>query len=87
VGAGVNATFFYSTHASAPVTHLTVSDSWGPAIQVGFDYNLAGPWFANFDVKQIFVNTSARVSVGAIRIKAKDSLDPMVIGAGIGYRF
>ncbi len=88
VGVGVNASFFYGTKAAGPtVTSLSVNDSWGPAIQAGVDYNFSGHWFANFDVKQIFLNTAAHVSAGRVHIKAKDSLDPLVIGAGVGYRF
>ncbi len=87
LGVGLNASFFYSSHASSPLSNLSLSNSWGPAIQAGVDYNFAGHWFANFDVKQIFLNTSARVSAGAVNIKAKDSLNPLVVGMGIGYRF
>lgn len=88
IGAGVNASFFYGTKPAGPtVTGLSVNDSWGPAIQAGVDYNFSGHWFANLDVKQIFLNTAAHVSAGAVHIKAKDSLDPLVVGAGIGYRF
>ncbi len=88
VGVGLNASFFYSTHAAGPtITGLSVNNSWGPAIQAGVDYNFSGHWFANLDVKQIFLNTAAHVSAGAVHIKAKDALDPLVVGAGIGYRF
>jgi len=87
VGAGVNVSFFYATKASSPITGLTVTDSWGPAVQAGFDYNFAGHWFFNVDVKQIFLNTAAHVSAGAVHLKAKDSLNPLVVGMGIGYRF
>jgi len=88
VGAGVNASFFYGTKAAGPtVTGLSVDNSWGPAIQAGVDYNFSGHWFANLDVKQIFLNTAAHVTGGTVHIKAKDSLDPLVIVAGIGYRF
>nr|WP_321984909.1 OmpW family outer membrane protein [uncultured Lichenicoccus sp.] len=47
--------------------------------------NITGSWFANFDVKQIFLNTEARIDGGAIIAKA--ALDPTIVGAGIGYRF
>jgi outer membrane protein len=88
VGVGINASFFYSSRAAGgTVTGLSVNNSWGPAIQAGFDYNFAGHWFANFDVKQIFLNTAAHISAGATRLKAKDDLDPLVVGAGLGYRF
>lgn len=86
VGAGLNVTFFYATNpANNAVTGLSMTNNVGAAIQAGFDYNITGHWFANFDVKQIFVNTTASINGGAI--KAKTALNPTVIGAGIGYRF
>ena len=86
VGAGLNVSFFYgSSAAGGVVTHLSLENAVGPALQAGFDYNVSGHWFANFDVKQIFLTTTAHLNHGAIH--AKTALDPLVIGAGIGYRF
>ena len=86
VGAGLNVSFFYgSSAAGGAVTHLSLENAVGPALQAGFDYNVSGHWFANFDVKQIFLTTTAHLNHGAIH--AKTALDPLVIGAGIGYRF
>jgi outer membrane protein len=86
LGAGLNATFFYASHpAGGAVTSLSLSNNVGAAVQAGFDYNFSGHWFANFDLKQIFLNTTASIDGGAI--KAKTALNPTVIGAGIGYRF
>jgi outer membrane protein len=86
VGAGLNVSFFYSTEAAGnAVQQLAMTNNVGAAVQAGFDYNITGHWFANFDVKQIFVNTQASINGGAI--KAKTALNPTVIGAGIGYRF
>ena len=86
VGAGVNVSFFYATSAANnAVTSLALKSNIGAAIQAGFDYNFSGRWFANFDVKQIFVSTEASINGGAIR--AKTALNPTVVGAGIGYRF
>ena len=86
VGAGLNVTFFYSSAAAHnAVTSLAMSNNVGAAVQVGFDYNFSGHWFANFDVKQIFLSTTASINGGSI--KAKTDLNPLVIGAGIGYRF
>ena len=91
IGAGVNVSFFYDTKPAGPlITHVSMNNGWGPAVQAGVDYNFAGHWFANFDVKQIFLNTGAHINAGpggALALKAKTSLDPLVIGAGIGYRF
>lgn len=86
VGAGLNVTFFYSTSpANNAVTQLAMSNNVGAAVQAGFDYNFSGHWFANFDVKQIFLSTTASINGGAIH--AKTALNPTVIGAGFGYRF
>ena len=66
IGAGINASFFYGAHAAgAPVTQVAFSNNVGAAIQAGVDYNFAGHWFANFDVKQIFVNTTASINPNA----------------------
>jgi outer membrane protein len=88
VGAGLNVTFFYGAQPAGPtVTHVSYSNNAGAAIQAGFDYNFTGHWFANFDVKQIFLNTTAHVDALSTTLVAKTALNPLVIGAGIGYRF
>jgi outer membrane protein len=86
LGVGLTAGFFYDSKPNGPtITKVGYSDALGPAIQAGIDYHIAGPWSANLDVKQIFLNTDARINGGAI--VAKTALDPTVVGAGIGYRF
>lgn len=88
VGAGLTVAWFYGTSPATPtVTHFTVGNNVGAALQAGFDYNFTGHWFANFDVKQIFLNANAHVDAGGGTLKAHTALDPLVIGAGIGYRF
>ena len=86
VGAGVTVAFFYdSKPAGGAVTKFGLSNNVGPALQAGVDISLGGPWYANIDAKQIFLNTEGRIDGGVI--KAKTSLSPTVVGAGIGYRF
>jgi outer membrane protein len=88
VGVGLNASFFYATSASGPVVkNFSLDNNVGEAVQIGFDYNVTGHWFANFDVKQIFLNTTAHINTVLGPVTAKTSLDPLVIGAGVGYRF
>ena len=88
VGAGLNVTFWYGESAATPtVTHFSVGTGVGPAIQAGIDYNFSGHWFANLDVKQIFLNTDAHVDALGTTVKAHTALDPLVVGMGIGYRF
>lgn len=88
VGVGINVTFWYGeSAANPPVTHFSVGTSVGPALQAGIDYNFSGHWFLNVDVKQIFLNTDAHVDALGTTVKARTSLDPLVVGMGIGYRF
>lgn len=88
LGAGINASFFYDVNANAPlVQKFSLSSAAGGAVEVGFDYDVAGPWFVNFDFKQIFVTTDARVHALGLLVKANDALNPSAISAGIAYRF
>jgi len=68
---------------------VDTSSSWGVAGQLGFDYDINGRWFANFDVKYIDMDTTASLHVqrlgAGLRVNA--DINPWVIGAGIGYRF
>ncbi len=88
VGAGINGTFFYGTSANGPVVKsFSVDNAVGAAIQAGVDINVTGHWFANIDVKQIFLSTTAHLNTALGPVTAKTNLDPLVIGAGVGYRF
>ena len=69
------------------MTSVSFSNGVGPALQVGFDYNISGHWFANVDFKQIFLGATATIGTSLGTIKAKTGLDPAVLGAGVGYRF
>jgi outer membrane protein len=88
IGAGLNVSFFYDTSPSKPIVQsFSLDNSVGAALQVGFDYNFSGHWFANVDVKQIFVSTTAHINTLLGPVTARTALNPLVIGAGIGYRF
>lgn len=84
VGAGVNYTHFYDADAGA-LTSVDYKDSVGAAFQAGADVPLGGNWYANLDVKKIFISTTAKFSPSGIR--ADVDIDPWVIGAGVGYKF
>jgi outer membrane protein len=88
VGLGMTVAWFYADSPATPtVTHFSVGNNVGLALQAGFDYNFSGHWFANFDVKQIFLNADAHVDALGTTVRAHTGLDPLIIGAGIGYRF
>ena len=86
LGAGINYTIFYGVRpGGGAVTSLSLQNNVGAVVQAGIDFDLGGPWVANIDVKQIFVNTKANLNGGAI--VAKTALNPLVVGVGVGYRF
>lgn len=85
VGAGLNYTFFYSTKPASPLTKLSLDNNFGEVLQVGVDVAVGPRTWVNLDVKQIFLNTKAKINGGAIT--AKTSLDPLVAGVGVTYRF
>lgn len=94
VGAGVNYTMFYSEKPSAGLetavgqTNVNLKDSFGWAAQAGIDIDLNEKMFLNFDVKYIDIDTTARLDTTAIGTqRVKISLDPLVVGVGVGFRF
>ena len=61
VGAGVNLTLFYGVDEGPTVDDIDYDTAVGFALQGGFDYMLNDKWFLNFDVKKLFLNTTATV--------------------------
>lgn len=87
VGAGLNYTRFYNTSLALGATPLTVdSNSWGGAVQAGFDVALDKKWFLNFDIKKIWIKTDVKNgTTGAFVSQLK--IDPVVVGVGVGLKF
>lgn len=89
VGAGVNYTFFYDQH-SGPVSVSThYDDALGGALEAGFNYKISGNWYANVDVKKLFLSTNVHIvtALSPAAVIEKVTLDPWLVGVGIGYRF
>jgi outer membrane protein len=84
VGAGLNYTHFYNADAGALST-VEYKDSFGGALQAGVDIPVKDNWFVNLDVKKVFIDTEAKFNGGAV--VADVDIDPLLIGAGVGYRF
>jgi outer membrane protein len=97
VGAGINYTIMLDRNlkGSAGVINgqkiKIESDSWGPALQAGFDINLKDGWLINADIKYVWLDTDVKLQnplAGNAWTKI-DSLDinPWVVGIGIGKKF
>lgn len=82
VGAGVNYTRF--TSADLPPGVDIKRDSWGGALQVGVDLPLSGNMVLNLDVKKVYIATD--VSVAGVK-QGTLTVDPVLVGLGIGWRF
>ncbi|CAO3453042.1 Outer membrane protein W precursor [Azospirillum argentinense] len=95
VGAGINWTLFYredaankANGAGLRVTDVKYDNAFGWALQAGVDVALTGNWSLNLDVKKIFLKTDVNATVnGALPVSSKVTLDPWLVGIGVGYRF
>jgi outer membrane protein len=85
-GAGPNFTIFYD-RSVGPLGKLRTTDNWGFALQAGADIPLTedGRYFANIDVKRLWLSTNA--SFSASPVTAKVNINPWLIGTGVGVRF
>ncbi len=88
VGAGINYTRFsgvsFDPAVAAALQPSIKKNSWGAALQVGFDYALDKNWSLNLDVKKVQIKTDVRSfgnKVGSFKA------DPLLVGVGVGYRF
>ena len=88
VGVGINYTRFSSVKfdpaVDAALNPSVKKNSFGPALQIGFDYALDKNWSINFDVKKVYIKTDVRsfgTKVGTFKG------DPVLVGVGLGYRF
>ena len=99
VGAGINYTIFldrdlrFRSGLLAGQKIKVDYNSWGPALQAGFDINLKDGWLINADVKYVWLNTDVYAQ-GMSGFTGKnwtkiDSLDinPWVVGIGLGKKF
>lgn len=93
IGAGINYTAFHSEDASNALeaavgsTDVSLSDSWGFALQAGIDIDIGNNLFLNFDIKYIDIDTTATLRTAGAGVQRVDvDLDPFVFGIGFGIR-
>jgi outer membrane protein len=94
VGAGLNYTIFYKERAAGSLenalgpTDVSLSNSFGWALQAGADIPLNESLFVNFDVKYIDMDTTARLTTTAAGVQqVRVDINPIIVGVGIGMRF
>ena len=87
VGAGINYTRISSVklHSNAAGVDLDLDrDSWGGALQAGFDYKLGQNLYLNFDVKKVYIEADVKLNGAKV---SKVKVDPLLVGIGLGWRF
>lgn len=88
VGAGLNYSLFYGESDGTGFSNLDVDGGVGYALQAGFDYWINDNWGLNLDAKYVNLDVDVDVDLGATHLDADDvDLDPVIIGAGVSYRF
>ena len=89
VGAGVSYVRAMDNGLQGATLPIRISrNSFGPAIQAGFDYNLPGRWLINVDVKKIWFDTKVEANVGGTWTKIDQlGVDPWVVSVGFGKKF
>ncbi|MEQ1695928.1 MAG: OmpW family outer membrane protein [Hyphomicrobiaceae bacterium] len=91
VGAGVQYIHFFNSKPGKSVGgSVEFDDSFGFALQAGVDVQLGGGWYANLDVKKVWLDTTVTwrdpLGPGNV-IRSNVDIDPLIVSAGLGYRF
>lgn len=92
IGAGLNYTVFYGYNRGARTAALrdtAVSNTPGFALVAGIDYEVAPNWVVNLDFKKLFLSPDVAVGtrIPGVKVHGSADLNPIVVGAGIRYRF
>lgn len=90
VGAGINYTLFYHEKAAGGplgIQNTDYENSFGWALQAGADVYLTNNLLLNFDVKKIFLKTDVTMDSGLGGLKSRVTLNPWLVGVGVGYKF
>jgi outer membrane protein len=85
VGAGINYTRFYDVNLSGGANTVD-KNSWGGALQAGFDYGLTKSVFLNFDIKKIWIDTDVKAAATGASV-ANLKINPLIVGVGLGWKF
>lgn len=92
IGAGLNYTVFFdeqfvSDREAQSFTELKLDDSFGVAVQAGFDYSINDNMLVNASLRYIDIDTEANFGVLDTTAKVSTEIDPWVFSLMLGYKF
>ena len=103
LGAGINTTIFFSEDVSPALNaaldtivalpagsvqgELELDQSWGFAVQAGFDYKLNDAWGVSGTIWYVDIHTDATVKTAVADVSFGVDIDPWVYNIGVAYRF
>ncbi|HRC25991.1 MAG TPA: OmpW family outer membrane protein [Alphaproteobacteria bacterium] len=88
LGVGINYTIFHREDTPGDVvTDSSFDNSFGYALQAGVDVPLGGNFFLNADVKRLWLDTDASFETTVGHVDADVTIDPWIVGLGVGYKF
>ena len=86
IGAGVS--YFFVTDSQDEVLEdLFVEDKWGAHLRGGFDLAVNEKWSVYAEAKQYWIETEGSGTLGGSAIAGTFDIDPVMVNAGISYKF
>ncbi|HSV84863.1 MAG TPA: OmpW family outer membrane protein [Ramlibacter sp.] len=86
LGAGINYTIVLKSRDGA-ITSLDVRSAFGGVLQAGLEVPIDRNWGVFLDLKKIYLKTTACGFAGGAPAHASVRLDPLLVHAGLSYRF
>ena len=93
LGVGINYTKFTGLRSSLPTSKLTMSESWGWALQAGLSYAVRRDWglFGSITRLDVKSNVEAVASIPGVpvpvEVKSTINFAPITYSTGVWYRF
>ncbi len=86
LGAGINYTKFTGVRTSLPNTTVSLSDSWGWAVQAGLSYAVSKQWGLYGSVARVDTKSDL-VAINSIVLTTTIDFKPVTYSAGAWFRF
>ncbi len=93
LGVGAQYIHFFSEGTGSntlQAASVDIDNAFGVTLQAGLDVAIGSGWYLNADVKKTWLDTTATWRNSGVTggdIVAKVDLDPLIVSAGLGYRF